>query len=275
MLHGRVTLQIFAPTVHDPLTKPVSATISNHRVEFNDVSFTDLQGDPFIVQPTSVDIKGSHIYSRILGHESGQFADVNGFNGTVLTFASLGNQSIHSAHINWNNTTLGIEAPDVFFSKNKLWVNVEGLFFDPGDKMDIVLGFKVHGNAHRDNLSGQDGDDLLVGGRGDDTLTGHSGADTFQFNAGASSGAISDFHAGQGDRIDLSHRAGGEGRTDGQHFSFIGDHQFSGDGGAEVRVDHTTGDIYVITADTDGDGHGDLTVNVHSNSGLHAGDFNF
>lgn len=279
MLTGKVKLQIFAPTIHDPLTRPVTATISDQHVEFNDVSFTDIQGDPFTVEPTRIDIKGDHVFYKIIGTEPGQFADVDdntGFNGSVLTFASLGGgKTLHAAHIVWNNTTLDILPSDVFWTKKALYINVDDIAFQPNDMLDIKLGYQMHGKAHHDALSGDSGDDLIIGGRGADTLTGRGGADTFQFTAQASSGAVNDFNAAQGDRIDFSRLDAGRGRADSGHFDFIGDSAFSGTGAAEIRVQHTSGDLYVVTADRDGDGQGDIVVNVHSAGGVHAGDFVF
>jgi Ca2+-binding RTX toxin-like protein len=55
-----------------------------------------------------------------------------------------------------------------------------------------------------DTIYGGAGDDLLFGGDGNDTLNGGSGADTFLFKHGDTGvDTIRDFHAGQGDVIDI------------------------------------------------------------------------
>ncbi|EMV9186202.1 type I secretion C-terminal target domain-containing protein, partial [Escherichia coli] len=78
-----------------------------------------------------------------------------------------------------------------------------------GDGNDILYGqggndflFGENGN---DILFGGTGDDQLTGGKGDDILTGGAGADTFIWKAGdVGNDTITDFKAGEGDRIDLS-----------------------------------------------------------------------
>lgn len=279
MLTGKVKLELFAPTLDDLLAKPVTAHISQSHIEFNDVSFTDLHGDPFDVVPAQIDVKGSHVTYKVISKTSGYFYDTNddnGFNGYVMTFAALGGKhgtTLRSAHLVAHDTTLDIEKSDVFVSKTALHVNVDGLYFEPKDKIDVELGFRTRGDSDHNNLSGMNGDDLLIGGRGDDRLTGHAGADTFEFLAGAASGRIADFDASEGDRIDLSHLGSGHDRAGGAQAGFIAGRAFSADGGAEVRAEHAHGDDYIVSADADGDGKADVALTVHSATALHANDF--
>ncbi|QJP11208.1 retention module-containing protein [Pseudomonas multiresinivorans] len=78
-----------------------------------------------------------------------------------------------------------------------------------GDGNDILYGqggndflFGENGN---DILIGGTGDDQLTGGKGNDILTGGAGADTFIWRAGdIGNDTITDFKAGEGDRIDIS-----------------------------------------------------------------------
>ncbi|MBD9574350.1 retention module-containing protein [Pseudomonas sp. PDM23] len=78
-----------------------------------------------------------------------------------------------------------------------------------GDGNDILYGqggndflFGENGN---DILFGGTGDDQLTGGKGDDILTGGAGADTFIWKAGdIGNDTITDFKAGESDRIDIS-----------------------------------------------------------------------
>ena len=78
-----------------------------------------------------------------------------------------------------------------------------------GDGNDILYGqggndflFGENGN---DILFGGTGNDQLTGGKGDDILTGGAGADTFIWKVGdIGNDTITDFKAGEGDRIDIS-----------------------------------------------------------------------
>ncbi len=78
-----------------------------------------------------------------------------------------------------------------------------------GDGNDILYGqggndflFGENGN---DILIGGTGDDQLTGGKGNDILTGGAGTDTFIWRAGdIGNDTITDFKAGEGDRIDIS-----------------------------------------------------------------------
>lgn len=65
-----------------------------------------------------------------------------------------------------------------------------------GNGNDRLLG----GNAG-DTLLGGNGRDTLIGGGGFDRLTGGAGGDTFVFNDGFARDRITDFNAGQGDRL--------------------------------------------------------------------------
>ena len=65
----------------------------------------------------------------------------------------------------------------------------------------------LHGNAQTNRLEGDAGNDHLDGGYGADTLTGGAGADTFTFASlldGKNIDTITDFNAGEGDKIALN-----------------------------------------------------------------------
>jgi Ca2+-binding RTX toxin-like protein len=303
MLTGtKVKIEILAPTLDNKITRPVTSTVSNHKVEFDDVNFFDLQGDPYNVVHGQFDITGSRVSYRTL--ESGMFLDVNdqtGFNGSAITFKSLNSSSgvtLRNADIDEAGTTLGVEASDVFTDKNTLFMNVDGLSFVTGDTVLMQLGFNVKGDAGNDKLAGMGGrdrvvglagndqlagnggNDLLIGGLGADKLTGGGGADVFQFNLAAESvkkasgpDTITDFSHAQGDRIDFSHIPLGLARAVDESFTFIGSDPFSGEGTAELRVGHRSGGVYVVSGDVDGDGKSDVVVHVTSSTPLEAADF--
>ncbi|MDB5524376.1 MAG: putative protease [Rhizobium sp.] len=292
MLNGtKVKLVVFAPTLDNNISRPVISTISSNTIEYNDASFFDLNGDPYNVVAAQFDITGSEVSYRTL--ESGLFLDVNdqtGFNGYALTFSAIkpgSGLSIRAADLIAGQTTLGVEKSDVFTDNNTLFVNVDGLQFVTNDKFLIELGFNVEGNAGNndlsgmggrdalrgragnDDLQGKGGRDILTGGQGADVLTGGTAADIFQFKLAAESSVsqrdrITDFSHKQGDRIDVS---------DVGDFSFIGTARFSGDGIAELRFQLKSGDVYVVSGDTDGDGASDIVISVDSSTALQKSDF--
>lgn len=142
----------------------------------------------------------------------------------------------------------------------------DSLFGDAGN--DIISG----GNAD-DLLSGGAGDDILIGGAGADGLTGGLGADRFVFrpgDLGTASGAsvidrIFDFNRIEGDKIDLSAFDADTGTAAKDPFVFIGSAAFSKRAG-ELRVDNS-GYYALISADLDGDGVADFTLNVARSTG--------
>jgi Ca2+-binding RTX toxin-like protein len=91
-----------------------------------------------------------------------------------------------------------------------------------GNGDDILLGGNgddiLFGQGGNDILNGGNGNDILIGGKGNDTLTGGAGADTFAWKAGdTNSGGfdvIKDFHASEGDKLDLSDLLQGENGND-------------------------------------------------------------
>ncbi|WP_447649050.1 retention module-containing protein [Pseudomonas abietaniphila] len=90
------------------------------------------------------------------------------------------------------------------------------------DGNDTLLGGNgddiLFGQGGNDILNGGNGNDILIGGKGNDTLTGGAGADTFAWKAGdTNSGGfdvIKDFHASEGDKLDLSDLLQGENGND-------------------------------------------------------------
>ena len=95
-----------------------------------------------------------------------------------------------------------------------------------GGRGDDVL----RGGQNDDMLFGGDGDDWLSGDRGADTLTGGAGADTFHSFFGAGVDRVTDFRAGEGDRIQLD---------PGTTFTII-------QSGADTVVDLGNGDLVIL-----------------------------
>ncbi|WP_424979145.1 calcium-binding protein [Leisingera sp. S232] len=189
MLSGtNVELEVFAPDLTNAITQPVKSTISTFGIEFNDASFFDLNGDAFNVVPAQFDIRGSIVHYEVL--VSGAFLNVpsDGFNGYVLTFDALGENSkvsIRDARILDTYNTLEVPEEFVGFSENSISVNVDGLSFSQGEQMEAVLDLRFDGGQRKDHFEGLQGNDLLLGRGGKDFLLGGEGQDTLKGGAGA------------------------------------------------------------------------------------------
>ncbi len=134
----------------------------------------------------------------------------------------------------------------------------ETMIFDGSKEMDGA--FRVFAGSGADILTGGAGNDLIYGGLGGDTMRGGAGNDVFRYQSvedstGEARDGIQDFATG--DVIDLS-RIDVDGAVEGdQAFTFIGADAFSGTRG-ELRATKDDGPIWLVQADTDGNGVADL-----------------
>ena len=124
-----------------------------------------------------------------------------------------------------------------------------------------ALNNTLTGNAGNNTLSGQGGNDTLYGGGGADTLTGGRGADTFVFLALGDMGVglglrdvVTDFRAGQGDRIDLSALDAVAGGGD-DAFVYVGALAFSGAG--QLRFENG-----ILSGEVTGNGVADFEIQL-------------
>jgi Ca2+-binding RTX toxin-like protein len=136
----------------------------------------------------------------------------------------------------------------------------------------------LYGGAGADSLYGGDGNDTLQGGSGADRFYGEAGTDRFIFDepdmAGLTSDAcdrIMDFSHAQGDLIGLSDIDADVSTGGDQAFAFIGSAAFSNTAG-QLRYEQS-GDITLITGDTNGDGVADFMIRLNGVHTLIAGDF--
>jgi Ca2+-binding RTX toxin-like protein len=146
---------------------------------------------------------------------------------------------------------------------------------------------RISGGAQSDTLSGGGGDDFLLGRAGDDKLIGDAGADSLRGGFGkdtfiykavsdstfSQSDTILDFE--KGDLIDLSAIDANANSSDGDTaFTYIGDTGFSGQRG-ELRVFQAVQGTWFAVGDVDGDGVGDIYIQIKTPSGLMIDPSNF
>jgi Ca2+-binding RTX toxin-like protein len=155
------------------------------------------------------------------------------------------------------------------------WIN--------GDDLgNLIIGTssdnKIAGHGGNDSLKGGSGNDTLIGGAGKDNLWGGAGNDTFMFKSVSDSpnqylswDTIMDFEAG--DKIDVSAIDAVARLYGDQPFKLVGD--FTGHAG-ELQWKAATPTVFLVSADVDGDGAADFSVQVNhavSLTSLHAENF--
>lgn len=131
-----------------------------------------------------------------------------------------------------------------------------------GDE-DILAG------GGSDTLRGGDGDDTIRGGEASDLLIGGRGADTFVF-AQVDESVLGTLDLIRGfdrkeDVIDISALTAAP-------FTFTGRDPLAGGGAPSVGYTRN-GDVLTVSADTDGDGTGDLVFQLTGTTSLTAGNF--
>ena len=144
-----------------------------------------------------------------------------------------------------------------------------------GSMNDLIIGNgaanALYGRSGNDRLYGGAGHDRLFGGAGADQLDGGAGSDTFVFLSVReaspwSRDVICDFTTGQ-DRVDLRSLDANSAILGNQAFSYIGGKSFSATA-CELRFDNG-----LVEGDIDGDGVGDLLIELLGVSALSGRDF--
>lgn len=106
---------------------------------------------------------------------------------------------------------------------------------------------KLYGGANNDQIFGGSGNDSIWGGTGNDTLSGGIGADIFFYTDPGSIMRVTDFNAGEGDRLDLSAYLSGTDKT--AEDVMAGVRQM----GTSVRIDLDTNDRIILENQDAGD----------------------
>ena len=116
-----------------------TARVVNPGIEFPDLSKTQQNNNTgYSIVPVSVDAGADFLKLQILPSAGSGFFAPTFFNGYVFTFSSAALADITGARID-PSTTLGITSPDVTFSGNNLFLNVEGLTFNRSSFVRIDL----------------------------------------------------------------------------------------------------------------------------------------
>lgn len=209
---------------------------------------------------------------RLIGSAVGN--SLSGMSGNDMLTGGAGNDTLLGG--DGNDRLLG--GMDV----DRLLGGMGADFLDGGFGVD-----RLNGGAGNDTLAGGAGNDALLGGLGHDRMTGGSGkdqltggfgADQFQFTSWRDSGAgpagrdvITDLNRAQGDKINLSVMDANLRLSGNQAFEFIGTDGFSGSAG-ELRYQQNSGTV-LISADLNGDGKADFSIEVSRQIALHEHDF--
>ncbi|MBW8816379.1 MAG: hypothetical protein JF588_23410 [Caulobacterales bacterium] len=118
------------------------------------------------------------------------FDDINGNAGADTASGGGGDDWVVGGK---DNDSLSGDAGD-----DLIYGNLGADTLSGGDGADVMRG-----GQDNDSLSGGAGNDYLSGDKGDDTLTGGAGADLFHTFGDAGLDRVTDFHAAEGDRVQL------------------------------------------------------------------------
>lgn len=237
----------------------------------------------------SIDIGSNYVRFEFI--DTGIFKTNGTFNGAVFQDVSGDINSMTRIRLQTNMS--GLNRDDILVSAQKLSVNFAGTAFTDETYVHISVTFtqnllvgtsgaeSLTGTAAADKIKGKGGDDVLRGesdllAAGDsakgsvtndtDWLIGGSGIDRFVFATGdtarqrARADVIADFDSSGGEIIDFIAWDADTTLTGHQHFTFVGEHSFTGRAG-ELRYTVLKGTTY-LEGDTNGDQIADLAIRM-------------
>jgi serralysin len=146
-------------------------------------------GSDIITDPSGLNyLRGDEGNDSISG--GSDFDDINGNMGNDTGHGNLGNDWV-----------VGGKDEDVLYGDagdDIVYGNVGNDTCDGGVGADLIRG-----GQGDDSLTGGDGNDWISGDRGADTMSGGLGADTFHTFSGAGVDRVLDFHASEGDKVQV------------------------------------------------------------------------
>lgn len=239
-----------------------------------------------LIGPATINGAGNASDNVIVGNDANNM--LSGYSGNDALRGGLGDDTLNGGDGNDTlNGGAGNDTASYYGASIGVTVNLAltGAQDTAGAGSDTLLrvenitgsafGDVLTGNGGANAIDGAAGNDIINGSAGADLLTGGAGADVFVYGALSDStmklggrDQILDFHASQGDLIDLGGIDAVAGGTD-DAFTVV--NQFSHVAG-QLVIDATAGG-YLVKADVTGDGHVDFAILVASDAPLTSGDF--
>ena len=205
------------------------------------------------------DTLGNNLFNGGAGIDT---ADYSTFNGRIkVTLAEGNGEALADRDIMIYHVDSGTRYYD---DGTDRFVSIENVNGGLGD--DVITG-----NSSANVINGGGGRDIIRGGGGHDTLTGGTGQDFFEFHNGDAPMAvtllngtrlvdkITDFNRKEGDYIDL--RPMDSTPATAVNNSFLLVQNFTGRAG-ELVVRQDSGSEFRLIGDTNGDGAGDMFIDV-------------
>jgi hypothetical protein len=142
-----LSFQVFYPNLTRAITVRSDAVVGSG-VEFNDTKQFELKLPDVNVVNADLDIAGNSI-SYTVDQSGGFFLSTPGFNGYKLSDEFNSIAPITGVQVVSGPNSLRLGADGVFFSENAIFVDVDGLNFNRGSKIDLVVSFGTDQDAGR------------------------------------------------------------------------------------------------------------------------------
>jgi hypothetical protein len=142
-----LSLQVFYPNLSRAISVRVDALVGVG-VEYRDIKQYDLGLKDVFVVNADINVSANSI-SYMIDQASGLFANTPGFNGYKFSDEFNGVNPITSVQITQGSNPLKLAADAVFFSENAIFVDVDGLSFQRGSTIDLIVSFGTEKDVGR------------------------------------------------------------------------------------------------------------------------------